>query len=104
MVWLKQNRRRRRRRVIVGAAFSDELQRRFVEEIPRLRLGEGLCDLLRTLRNSRRYSSFVLMLSQFYFRGYARRRIKNNGNVMVINVAFIKCIVEIISNGKIGKI
>lgn len=62
MVWLKQNRRRRRRRVIVGAAFSDELQRRFVEEIPRLRLGEGLCDLLRTLRNSRRYSSFVLML------------------------------------------
>lgn len=38
LAWLKQN---RRRCVIAGAAFSDELQRRFVEEIPRLRLGEG---------------------------------------------------------------
>lgn len=77
MIWLKQNRRRRRRRrVITGAVFSDELQRRFVEEIPRLRLDEGLCDLLRILRNSRRYSSFVLM-SLFYFH---IRRIKNNGN------------------------
>jgi len=53
LAWLKQN---RRRRVIVGAAFSDELQRRFVEEIPRLRLDdEGLCDLLRALHNARRY-------------------------------------------------
>lgn len=53
LAWLKQN--RRRRRVIAGAAFSDELQRRFVEEIPRLRLGEGLYDLLQTPHNARRY-------------------------------------------------
>ena len=38
LAWLKQN---RRRRVIAGAAFSDELQRRFMKEIPHLRLGEG---------------------------------------------------------------
>lgn len=71
-----------------------------MEEIPRLRLGEGLCDLLQTLRNGRRYSSFVLM-SLFHF---ARRRIKNNDNVMVLSAAYIKRIAEIICNGKIGKI
>lgn len=32
-----------------------------MEEIPRLRLGEELCDLLQTLRNGGRYGSFILM-------------------------------------------
>lgn len=63
-------------RVIAGAAFSDELQRRFVEEIPRLRLREELRDLLRTLRNGRRYSSFILM-SPFHSADVRLRRIKS---------------------------
>jgi len=79
---LKQN---RRRHVIAVAAFSDELQRRFVEEIPRLRLGEGLCDLLQTL-DVVDDSPFVLMLS-FHFAD-ARCQVKNNAGIMISNIAY----------------